>query len=55
VSIGKIRAVLYRAARFLGDVNAVKRHRVAERVERRFVGRFFGRLMGWIFRRKGGG
>lgn len=40
----KFRRFLYGWARFLGDVNAVKKNDVGGRLMRRSVGRAFGRL-----------
>ncbi|MFD1394418.1 hypothetical protein ACFQ40_01310 [Kroppenstedtia eburnea] len=48
MSIGKIRSLLYGAARLLGDINAVRRGRVKERLMRRLAGKMTGRLMGWF-------
>jgi hypothetical protein len=45
-----LRAVLYRLARLLGDVNAAEKGRVVPRVERRIVERFMGRILGGLFR-----
>ena len=50
VSINRTRGSLYKLARILGDVQAVKRGRVGRRVGRRVVGRFAGRGMGRLFR-----
>ncbi|GGA47113.1 hypothetical protein GCM10007416_20380 [Kroppenstedtia guangzhouensis] len=50
MSIGKIRTLLYGAARFLGDINAVRQGRVKERLKRRLAGKVTGRLMGRWFR-----
>lgn len=44
------RSFLYKLARFLGDVNAVKRGRVGRRVGRRAAGRGLGRLLRDLFR-----
>jgi hypothetical protein len=41
---------LYKLAKFLGDVNAVKRGRVGKRVARRIAGRATGRQLGRWFR-----
>ena len=43
--IGKVRGLLYLAARVLGDVNAVRRNRVGQRVARRVAGRAVGRTL----------
>lgn len=50
MSIGKTRGSLYRLARLLGDVQAVSKGRVAQRIGRRVVGRHVGRGMGRLFR-----
>lgn len=50
MSIRKTRSGLYKAARILGDINAVKRGTVGKRVARRVVGRAAGRQMGRLFR-----
>jgi hypothetical protein len=50
MSLSRVRGLLYRLARLLGDVNAVEKHRVGQRVERRVAGRFMGRLLGKLFR-----
>ena len=44
------RGILYSLARFLGDVNAVKKGRVGKRVARRLVGKATGRGLGRLFR-----
>lgn len=44
------RGILYALARFLGDVNAVKRGRVGRRVGRRIAGKATGRALGRLFR-----
>ena len=45
LTIGKTRSVLYGTARLLGDVNAVRRGRVGERIAARVLGRLFGQLI----------
>jgi hypothetical protein len=40
-----MRSLLYKLARLLGDVNAVKKGRVGKRIKRRVVGRAIGRKM----------
>lgn len=44
------RGWLYTLARFLGDVNAVKKGRVGRRVARRLAGKATGRGLGRLFR-----
>lgn len=50
MSIGKTRSALYKTARILGDVNAVKRGTVGKRILRRATGRAAGRGMGKLFK-----
>ena len=40
------RSFLYALARFLGDVNAVRRGKVGQRIMRRVAGKATGRLLG---------
>jgi hypothetical protein len=50
MSLSKVRSLLYRLARLLGDVNAVEKNKVPQRIERRLVGRWTARLLGKLFR-----
>jgi len=50
MSINRTRGSLYRLARILGDVQAVKKGRVGKRLGRRVVGRYTGRGIGRLFR-----
>jgi hypothetical protein len=50
VSLSRVRGLLYRLARLLGDVNAVEKGKAPQRVERRVVGKVFGRILGKLFR-----
>lgn len=45
-----MRGWLYRIAKLLGDVNAVKKGRVARRVGRRVAGRVAGKGLGRMFK-----
>ncbi len=45
MSINKIRKALYTSAKALGDVNAVKKGKVAKRVERRVAGKIAGKVL----------
>jgi len=49
---GHLRTELYRSARVLGDVSAVRRgpRAIGRRILRRWVGRVTGRLLGRWFR-----
>lgn len=50
MSINQTRGILYKLARLLGDVNAVKRGKVGKRIARRAFGKATGRGMGRLFR-----
>ena len=50
MSIGKTRGSLYKLARVLGDVQAVRKGRVGKRIGRRVAGKYVGRGMGRLFR-----
>jgi len=50
MSISKTRGFLYWLARFLGDVNAVKRGKVGKRIARRAVGKATGRTLRKLFK-----
>ncbi len=45
MSISKTRSKLYKIARILGDVDAVKKGKVGKRVKNRVVGKFTGKLL----------
>lgn len=50
MSISKTRSFLYSLAKFLGDVQAVKRKRVGRRVGVRLLGKLTGRGMRKLFK-----
>ncbi|MEY3020766.1 MAG: hypothetical protein RLZZ272_1750 [Actinomycetota bacterium] len=50
MSISGTRGFLYAFARFLGDVQAVRRGRIGRRLLRRTAGRVTGRGLGRLFR-----
>ena len=50
MSINRVRSLLCRLARLLGDVNAVEKGKAPQRVERRIAGKFTGRILGKLFR-----
>ncbi len=50
MSINKTRSALYRIARILGDVQAVKKGRVGRRVARRVTGRATSRFLRNLFK-----
>lgn len=48
MTINKIRNVLYAAARIPGDVNAVKKGKIGERIFRRLAGKVSSRIINKI-------
>ncbi len=45
-----LRSSLYKVARIMGDVNAVKKGKVEKRVVRRAAGKVTGRSLGKLFK-----
>jgi hypothetical protein len=45
-----MRGFLYALARLLGDLTAIRRGRIGQRVARRAAGKASGRLLGRLFR-----
>lgn len=50
MSINKARRATHKATVLLGDIQAVKRGRIAERVTNRVIGRLVGRLLRSVWR-----
>lgn len=50
MSINKVRSVLYTVAKLLGDVNAVAKNKVGQRVVRRMAGKVTGRIFSKWFK-----
>ncbi|MGQ4666542.1 hypothetical protein ACUIJN_11995 [Metabacillus halosaccharovorans] len=50
MSINKVRSVLYKVSKFLGNVNAVRNGTIGKRVARRAVGKATGKLLGKLFK-----
>ena len=48
LTIGETRSALYKTAKLLGDINAVKRGSIGQRVSNRLVGKASGRISGKI-------
>ena len=49
MKISKIRSILYKTAKYLGDVDSVSKKRVANRVANRIMGKVTGKsLFRWI-------
>jgi hypothetical protein len=49
MSINSIRNILYKTAKILGDINAVQKGKIGERIVRRAAGRASGRLLQKLF------
>lgn len=45
MSISKTRSALYKTARILGDVDAVKKGKASKRVKNRLLGKLTGKLL----------
>lgn len=50
LTISKTRTMLYKTARFLGDVSAVKNGTIGKRILRRGAGKITGRALGKLFK-----
>ena len=50
ITIGKTRSILYKTAKFLGDINSIKRGTIGSRVTTRVVGKLSGRASSSISR-----
>ena len=50
LTIGKTRSALYKTAKILGDINAVKRGTIGRRVTHRISGRISARLLSGLVR-----
>lgn len=50
MSINKFRSFLYTLAKLLGDINAVQKGKIGQRIVRRGAGRITGSLLGKLFR-----
>jgi len=50
MTLGGLRSLIYRIARILGDLSAVRRGKVGKRIGRRLAGRLTGRFLGRLFR-----
>ncbi len=51
MTINKVRNLLYLIARLLGDVNAIQKGKIGQRIARRATGRFTGIILNKIFRK----
>lgn len=43
--ISKVRSILYKSAKTLGDVDAVKNGKVGKRIKRRVLGKIAGKIL----------
>ena len=43
--ISKIRSAMYKSAKILGDVDAVRKGRVGKRIKNRILGRITGKIL----------
>ncbi|AMM87872.1 phage protein [Bacillus pumilus] len=50
MNINKIRSLLYKTSKYLGDVNAVQKGTIGKRIMRRAAGKTTGKLMKKIFK-----
>ena len=50
LTIGKTRSALYKSAKILGDVSAVKNGKITKRVTNRVVGKVSGKLASGVSR-----
>lgn len=50
MNLSKIRRTLYKTARILGDINAVKRGNAGKRIGRRIAGRSTGKILRKLFK-----
>lgn len=50
MSINQIRNMLYKVSRILGDINAVQKGKIGQRIARRATGRLTNNLINKIFR-----
>jgi hypothetical protein len=50
MTINKFRNILYKTAKYSGDINAVRKGKIARRIGIRIAGKATGRLLGRIFR-----
>ena len=57
MTLNKFRGLLYRSAKYLGDVQAVRKavrqgdlKPIGKRIQRRITGRLAGRFLGWLNR-----
>lgn len=50
LTVGKIRGGLYKTGKYLGDINAVMRGTILQRIVRRIMGSWASRLMSALLR-----
>ena len=52
MTINQFRSVLYKTAKYSGDINAISKGRIARRIGIRIAGKFTGRMLGRLFKWK---
>jgi len=45
LSINKFRSFLYKLAKYLGDINAIRKGKIKQRIKRRIAGKATGRML----------
>ena len=50
ITIGKTRSFLYKTAKILGDINAIKRNKIGTRVTNRVTGKVSARARSYLSR-----
>lgn len=50
MKINDIRRILYTTAKILGDINAIQKGRIGQRIKRRIAGKVAGRILKRLFK-----
>ena len=50
MTLSKLRGLLYKTARIIGDVQAIRHGRIVKRIHNRIVGRLSGKLLRRIWK-----
>lgn len=50
LTLNKVRGMLYKTARIMGDIQAVKHNKIGKRILRRMAGKATGRLLSKLFK-----
>ena len=46
LTISKVRTILYTSAKYLGDINAIRRGKIGTRIKNRILGKIASRVLG---------